>query len=311
MIETLTTTELESERLPIEISFAEDGDDAVVLVASNGDRFRVARRSLVNASSFFRTMLGLPQPTSSESDPIVMSEDAETVAYLCKHMSAHALPPIASLQQADKLLRAADKFDMPNLLSVVHYLLSYPPEPTFHIHRHVLASRFGWGDMAQEEAMACLNAPLDTSEAARCSASDHNAAFIVPLLALRQSRSDAFNAALAAMRTRVTLPFAQFSTKPVLSSRTADDRDVAACNHEAGVVFFWRLRYDFTSRPGGQFVIDEEYVQWPEWAKFEAAALDQPCAERLKERLRKVVESLPSDLKLPMKEIVAREKVAA
>ncbi|KAH7098564.1 hypothetical protein BKA62DRAFT_712738 [Auriculariales sp. MPI-PUGE-AT-0066] len=284
-----------------ETDFTCSGDDAVVLVAANGDRFRVARASLINGSSFFRTMLSLPQSPSpskaepTDTDPIIMSEDAEVVAFLCKHMSALALPSLGSLDQVDKLLRAADKFEMPNLLSVIHYLLRHPPEPQRHIHRHVLASRFQWDDMAGEELMASLNSPLDTIEATRCCDSSVNAPFVVPLLALRQARSDVFSSALNAMRTRVTLPFALFSTKPVLSSRTADDRDVAMYNHEAAVVFFWRLRFDFTARPGGAFIIAEEYLSWPEWAKFEST-LDQPCVERLKERLRKIVESLPSDL---------------
>ncbi|KZV96753.1 hypothetical protein EXIGLDRAFT_764996 [Exidia glandulosa HHB12029] len=281
---------------PVEVDYAGGSTDAIVLVAQNGDRYRVPRAALHHGSSFFQSMLSLPQPvsasTSSEPDPITMSEDSDILHYLVTHMCGRPLPPVTSLAQADKILLAADKFDMPNLTSVIHYLLQHPPEPTHHIHRHVLAARYRWADMCKAEAMASLNASLDSAEAARC-----DPAFVVPLLNLRQQRTDAFAGLVNAMRTRVTLPFAMFTIKPVLSSRSADDRDVAAYNHESGSVFFWRMRYEFSLRPGGAFVVQEEYVNWPEWTRFEANGLtDQPCVERLKERLRKIVDSLPADL---------------
>lgn len=277
------------------VDFTEHDTDAVILAAANGDRFRVPRVALVQGSPFFRQMLSLPQPASppsGEAEAIQMSEASEVLHYLVTHLCGRALPAVTTLAQADRILVAADKYDLPNLTSVVHYLLQHPPEPTSHIHRHVLAARYRWEDMRRAEAMASLNAALDGAEAARC-----DPAYVVPLLALRQQRSDAFAGALHAMRTRVTLPFAMFIAKPVLSSRSADDRDVAAYNHDAGALFFWRLRYEFTIRPGGAFVVQEEYTNWPEWQRFETAGLsDQSSVERLKDRLRKIVDGLPSDL---------------
>lgn len=234
----------------------------IVLVSKEGVRFGAPTRGLSQISAFFSTMLSLPQgkcAPGSGSEPVHMDEDADTVSYIVALARNQNLPDLSTSSQVYALLRAADKYEMPVLTSIMRLALrgggsshSIPFRP---VERYVLAVRYGWDEVQKEARTAWLGAPMDLD------VDNGDFALLQKLLLLRQRRMEVFRDAL--------------DHGPRLGMLGCDD-DPSVRRAQARMWFFllstfsavlWRLKDEFACDSLGGFIMRGDCDKWPEWEK--------------------------------------------
>ncbi|PPQ69583.1 hypothetical protein CVT25_000957 [Psilocybe cyanescens] len=159
-----------------------DHPDADVILRSSDLEpvdFRVFKLLLSLSSPFFSEIFTLPQPStpssfysdeyleSSRGLPVVqMAEDKETLQLLlglCFPISAHETPRISSLQEMQKVIEAAMKFEMEGILKYLRHELVAPrfieSQP---VRVFAIAYRNGWDAEAKKAAKYTLRQPVDT-----------------------------------------------------------------------------------------------------------------------------------------------------
>ncbi|KAJ7209591.1 hypothetical protein GGX14DRAFT_452110 [Mycena pura] len=124
-----------------------DGD--IVLAAKGGNLFfRLHSFVLKTTSSWFRTMLSLPQGQSA-LEVIYMDEEEGThppytLDLLLRMVSGLPLLPVADYDVVDKILFAAEKYDMPGPVSTMRLLVMTPPFLDQPFRLYTVACRYGW-----------------------------------------------------------------------------------------------------------------------------------------------------------------------
>ncbi|KAI0642184.1 hypothetical protein C8Q79DRAFT_1013484 [Trametes meyenii] len=134
-----------------------DRDDAdFVLRSSDQVDFHVHRVILTMASSVFETMLTLPQPegnTKIERPLVDVSEDSETLDVLLRVCYPTSAPELRDIPLLRKVLEAANKYDIPAVLTLVKKAMVQPElldsDP---LRIFVIACRFGMEPEAQAAA---------------------------------------------------------------------------------------------------------------------------------------------------------------
>ncbi|KAJ7287769.1 hypothetical protein C8J57DRAFT_1284868 [Mycena rebaudengoi] len=127
-----------------------DGD--IVLSAKDGHvLFRLHSFVLRTTSAWFQTMLSLPQNQSSATpvDAIFMDEDEGTLELLLRMVSGLPILPVDNYDMVDKILFAAEKYDMPGPMSIVRLLVMTPPLLNQPFRLYTVACRYGWESEAR------------------------------------------------------------------------------------------------------------------------------------------------------------------
>lgn len=139
-----------------------------VVQSSDGLRFKCHRLFLEEASPVFRTMLSLPQPTSSSthvqagstiaaSDLIEVLESSATLEILMRLIYPMPQPDIDSLLTLSSVLFAAEKYDMAGVISTLRLHLRderFLSEDPMHVF--ALACRFSFTYEAKLASRASL-----------------------------------------------------------------------------------------------------------------------------------------------------------
>jgi hypothetical protein len=152
-----------------------DHPDADVILRSSDKEpmdFRVFKLFLSVASPFFAMFFTLPQPNSplyteeyEDGVPVIqMSEDNRTLQLLlqfCYPLALLDVPRLSTLQELQKLVEAAHKFDMDGVKIFTQRTLV---EPRFiesqPLRVFAIAIRFGWAAEAKTAARYTLRQPI-------------------------------------------------------------------------------------------------------------------------------------------------------
>ncbi|KIJ50933.1 hypothetical protein M422DRAFT_65559 [Sphaerobolus stellatus SS14] len=167
-----------------------DGD--IVLVSSDGVKFKTHSFILKVASEVFRTTLSLPQPPGVASDGHIISlpEDSRTINAILRMISGMPIPPLDNFQDLEKVLLTVKKWEMPGPPSIIHRMVM--PQALFDdpVRLYALACNVGWREAAviaarhtldvdlQHEAIAPLLRSMETTD-------------VLKLMDLRTRRRDA------------------------------------------------------------------------------------------------------------------------
>ncbi|TFK89803.1 hypothetical protein K466DRAFT_544656 [Polyporus arcularius HHB13444] len=138
-----------------------DGD--LVLQSKDNTIFRLSQETLRRTSPWFRTMLALPQsPSGGELvEPILMDESADLLSGLFSIVSGIELLKHHDFDYLESLLRVAEKYEMPMVISTVRLALFSPftnvPCP---IRLYGIACRMSWENEAKLASTRTLGVDL-------------------------------------------------------------------------------------------------------------------------------------------------------
>ena len=141
-------------------------DADVVLCSKDNVRFRVYSVVLRTTSGWFRTMFNLPQNQSETKPEVVLHvlEHSEVLTDLLKMVSGLELPEISSLDWAEAILDAAEKYDMPGPISIIRKLIIHPPLISCPLRVYALACRWDWAEEAKIASTKTLCMDLGDEE---------------------------------------------------------------------------------------------------------------------------------------------------
>jgi len=148
--------------------FFEVGDADIVLQSSDSANFRVHKSILASSSQFFKDMLSLPQPSSSETVdglPVVrLPEDAQIVRALITVLYPIPSEIPSSYERVLALLGAAQKYDMPAVQRTIRAEVLYnelpAPAPAQAFRAYAIAFSNGLSYETQSAARLTLDYPL-------------------------------------------------------------------------------------------------------------------------------------------------------
>ncbi|PIL32034.1 hypothetical protein GSI_06738 [Ganoderma sinense ZZ0214-1] len=141
----------------------------VTLLSSDNISFPISPESLTRTSGYFRMLLTLPQGTPAvtgiQRECIPLTETSDILASLLSMISGIALacPPIHEHGFAERLLKAAEKYEMPMPIAFVRSLLS-PSFDTSAIRLYGIACRMNWEAEARGAATRTLGLDLMAPE---------------------------------------------------------------------------------------------------------------------------------------------------
>jgi len=128
-------------------AFAEQ-DANIVLQSSDGVFYRIPSFTLRTTSGFFREMMTLPQPDSPSPDhdenPITLDETSEALGKLLRMISGFEISEWKSLDEAENLLAAAYKYDMPGPLSAMRAIFRLLFAAEQPLRSYAIAAQHGW-----------------------------------------------------------------------------------------------------------------------------------------------------------------------
>lgn len=142
----------------------------VALIASDGTIFQVHSFVLCNSSEFFQGVLTLPQPPSTPRDAvktIPMEENAPVVEALLRAITSKKVLPLETVELLKSFIRAADKYDMPSLLSAAHSMVRgnfFIRDP---VGVYAIACRQGWRNEAVQASSQTLSLNITNPEVTR------------------------------------------------------------------------------------------------------------------------------------------------
>ncbi|KAJ6497830.1 hypothetical protein C8R45DRAFT_984396 [Mycena sanguinolenta] len=289
-------SELESEESRTQQVFhplfsSPDGD--IVLAAKGGNMwFRMHTFVLKTASSWFRAMLSLPQGQSPSGDVnvIFMEEDEDTLELLLRMISGLPLITIDHYDVIDKILFAAEKYDMPGPMSIMRLLVMTPPLLDQPFRLYTVACRYGWPEEASFASTQTLTHHLHDPEV-RSRLGRLSTDALLKLFSLHHSRKEA-------LRDRLNRP-------PFVAS----DYSANCGNCHSPIDYHtWReLKYrmiqEIEVRPLGDTILDKGLAEWPEAkACWLAKCPHRVCARSLYDQeptiriIRECIEELPRSI---------------
>ena len=144
-----------------------DDEDADIIFRSSDDvDFRVYRVVLAKASPVFRTMLQLPQPSSTSTAPsvqdephvITLTEDAKTLENVLRLCYPVEHPSITSVDDIRDILEATRKYELTSVSANLrlHMKQILPKEP---LRIYAIAYMFEMEDVAKDAATFLLDDP--------------------------------------------------------------------------------------------------------------------------------------------------------
>lgn len=145
-------------------------DADVVLVSKDNVRFRVHSVVLRITSGWFRTMFSLPQSQSEGSQSqqettLNVLEPSDVLSDLLQMISGLELPNISTLERAEAILDAAEKYDMPGPISIIRRLIIHPPLISRPLRVYALACKWEWTEEAKFASTKTLELDLGDESA--------------------------------------------------------------------------------------------------------------------------------------------------
>ncbi|KAJ7502835.1 hypothetical protein B0H11DRAFT_2170877 [Mycena galericulata] len=279
-----------SEPPPFHASFCSpDGD--IVLAAKGGNLyFRLHSFILKTTSSWFRTMLSLPQGQSPSMEIIFMDEDENTLELVLRMISGLPLLPVADYDVVDKILFAAEKYDMPGPMSIMRLLVMTPPLLNQPFRLYTVSCRYGWAEEARFASTQTLTHYLHDPEV-RPLLQRLSTDALLKLFELHHTRREA-------LRDRLNKP-------PFVASENSSN-----CGNCHALIDYhtWReLKYrmiqEVEIRPLGDTILDKGLAEWPEAkACWLAKCPNRVCARFLYDMeptmriIRECIEELPRSI---------------
>ena len=143
----------------------------VILRSSDLVDFRVRKGILAEASSVFDDMFGIPQPESTplqgetrDGLPLVkLEEDSDILRWLLRLCYPGNTPRIGDLDNLRPIIRAAIKYDMPEVLRTLKENLSSFAE-SMPVRVYAIALQFRFEAEAREAARAFLARPVESAD---------------------------------------------------------------------------------------------------------------------------------------------------
>jgi hypothetical protein len=123
----------------------------VIIRSSDGTHCRLPSVVLRTASGFFRLMLTLPQGegTAPLEDTIAIDEGEDVAERLFKMISGLSLATWESLDIVERVLLAAEKYDMPGAISTIRFGITRPMFLAHPFWLYAIAARFEWMEEAK------------------------------------------------------------------------------------------------------------------------------------------------------------------
>ncbi|KAJ3474653.1 hypothetical protein NLI96_g12337 [Meripilus lineatus] len=136
----------------------------IILCSQDGVYFRVYSLVLKLSSGWFRSTFSLPQrpslPSSLSSsssssssppiEPINVSESSEVLNAILSMASGYEIPRIHDFNYLESLVHAAEKYDMPGVLSILRFAILSPAFLKNHpIRVYAIACRWDWYEEAK------------------------------------------------------------------------------------------------------------------------------------------------------------------
>ncbi|KAJ7718000.1 hypothetical protein DFH07DRAFT_860700 [Mycena maculata] len=227
-----------------------DGD--IVLAAKGGDLFfRLHSFILKTTSSWFRTMLSLPQGQSSSVEVIFMDEDEDTLELLLRMVSGLPLLPVVHYDVVDKILFAAEKYDMPGPMSIMRLLVMTPPLLDQPFRLYTVSCRYGWDEEARFASTQTLTHHLH-DPGLRPLLNRLSTDALLNLFQLHHSRREA-------LRDRLNKP-------PFVASENSSNcgNCHAPIDYHTWRELKYRMIQEVEIRPLGDTILDKGLVDWPE-----------------------------------------------
>ncbi|KAF4598420.1 BTB domain-containing protein [Pleurotus pulmonarius] len=272
--------------------------DADVILGTDGAMFRVHSYTLRTTSGWFRSMFSLPQtsPTSNPNAPattqneiIYMEEDSKTLELVLRIICGLPVPQVDSYDMIDALLFAAEKYDIPAVMSIVRIMVMTPTLLSEPFRLYIVACRFGWDHEAKLASTQTLSYNLLDKEM-RPLLQRLSANALLDLLELHRTRREG-------LRQRLNEP-------PFVAGGTAS---CSSCN---GLIDYhtWReLKYkiilEMDARPLGDTVLEHGLLSWPEaHACWSAKCPNKDCDRFLYDKAETIrvisdcIKSLPKSI---------------
>ena len=125
----------------------------LVLISLDNIKFCTSTIILKKASSLFCTTFSLPQPPRIDSATLPKEtrvfEDAQTICGILKMVSGIELPSLDTLEELEKILRAAHKWDMPGPISIIGRMRTSPGICAHPLRYYIIACTFGLEESAK------------------------------------------------------------------------------------------------------------------------------------------------------------------
>ncbi|KAL0956190.1 hypothetical protein HGRIS_002349 [Hohenbuehelia grisea] len=237
---------------PVHPDFASPDADVVLQAKdARGTMFRVHSYTLKTTSGWFRTMFSLPQSSSSlTSEPIYMDEDSDTLEWILRMACGLPLNPIDSYDVVDSVLYAAEKYDMPGVMSIIRILVMTPSLFNHPFRLYIAACRFGWHAEAQTASTQTLSYNLFDKD-------------IYPML--RRLPSDSLLDLFELHRKRREGLRKRLNDPPFVAGGTAS---CASCHAHIDYHTWRELKYkiilEMDIRPLGDSILEHGLNEWPE-----------------------------------------------
>lgn len=139
----------------------------VVLRSSDDMLFRVSSDLLCRTSGWFATMFTLPQGSNVDrvTEPIPMGEPSATLFALLSIVNGRTLPPLDQLDDLERLLASAEKYEMSMVISVLRLAFASRLVDVAPLRLYGIACRMGWELEAKDASSRTLTQNLLTPEA--------------------------------------------------------------------------------------------------------------------------------------------------
>ncbi|KAL1952023.1 hypothetical protein VTO73DRAFT_1172 [Trametes versicolor] len=142
--------------------------NADVLLRSSDDvLFRVSSDLLCHASGWFATMFTLPQGSNADrvTEPIPMGEPSATLSALLSIVHGRSLPPLDQVDDLERLLASAEKYEVPMVISVVRLAFASRLIDIAPLRLYGIAYRMRWEAEAKDASSRTLTQDLLAPEA--------------------------------------------------------------------------------------------------------------------------------------------------
>ena len=276
-------------RQPVYHELFNTPDADTVLGSKDGVLFRVYSSTLRTTSGWFKAMYSLPQESREVDDTVTVyvDEDASTLEALLRCVCGLTIPRLDSHDVIEPMLFAAEKYDMPGPLSIVHAMATTPALLSDPLRLFVLACRYGWDDVIQLSASQTLSLNI------------HDPKYFPSLIKLS---SIALLSLLTLHRNRRDILKKRMSEPPFVG-----DVD-STCAHCGTSVDYhtWRelksrIVMEMDVRPLGDTVYERGLLEWPEAQRCWNAKCGH-CARVLYDKkesfrvIRECIDQLPTKL---------------
>jgi len=182
-----------------------DSDADVVLHSTGGRLYRVHSYTLRTTSGFFESMFSLPQPNhipggrkqqfgfaSTSTTFLDVYESDFELERVLRLMCGLSIPPWGCLEELERVLHLAEKWDTPGPISVIRQSLTSSRFLASHPLRcYMIAAHFGWVTEAKLASKYTLTLNLYDSIHATV-INQMTSKWLLPLLTLHRKRRDMF-----------------------------------------------------------------------------------------------------------------------